>query len=79
MKDFSFFETILFAAVAAIIAFLLGLFLMKVKIDVLKKEINRIEKELMESHSETLKEIQDNVGLRKTIKELISKHSKKLF
>lgn len=76
MKDLSFFETILIIAGAGTLSFLLALFLMKAKVEALRKEINRLEKELMESHSETLREIQDNVGLKKTIKELISKHSK---
>ena len=64
MKELSFFETILLISEAAILFFFIGLFTMKVKIE-------RLEKELLECHSETLREIQDNVALTKTIKELI--------
>jgi hypothetical protein len=75
MKNLSFIEIILVLSASNIISFVFGFFLRKLKMEALSKEITRLEIELMNSHSEVLKEMQENVRLENTIKNLItSKH-----
>ncbi|MBK8494352.1 MAG: hypothetical protein IPL50_04530 [Chitinophagaceae bacterium] len=52
------------------------LFLKKIKVENLSKEITRLELELMNSHSEVLREMQENVRLENSIKNLITSNYK---
>ena len=59
-----------------ILSFLFAFFLKKIKVENLSKEITRLELELMNSHSEVLREMQENVRLENSIKNLITSNYK---
>ena len=76
MENLSFIEVILLFIVSNILSFLFAFFLKKIKVENLSKEITRLELELMNSHSEVLREMQENVRLETSIKNLITSNYK---
>mgnify|MGYP007068815071 FL=1 len=76
MENLSFIEVILLFIVSNILSFLFAFFLKKIKVENLSKEITRLEFELMNSHSEVLREMQENVRLENSIKNLITSNYK---
>ena len=77
MENFSLLEAILIFIASNILSFLLAFFVRKIKIETLNKEITRLEIELMNSHSEVLREMRENISLEKTIKNLIANNQKR--
>mgnify|MGYP003473495452 FL=1 len=76
MENLSFIEVILLFIVSNILSFLFAFFLRKIKVETLSKKIVKLELELMESHSEVLREMQENVRLENSIKNLITSNYK---
>ena len=76
MENLSFIEVILLFIVSNILSFLFAFFLKKIKVENLSKEITRLVLELMNSHSEVLREMQENVRLENSIKNLITSNYK---
>lgn len=76
MENLSFIEVILLFLVSNILSFLFAFFLRKIKVETLNKKITRLELELMNSHSEVLREMQENVRLENTIQNLITSNYK---
>ena len=76
MENLSFIEVILLFIVSNILSFLFAFFLRKIKVETLSKKIVKLELELMESHGETLREIQENTALKKSITNLITDNQK---
>lgn len=76
MGNLSFINAILIFIASNTLSFLFAFLLRNVKIEALTKEITRLEIELMNSHSEVLMEMQENVALEKTINNLIARYQK---
>lgn len=77
MENFSLIEGILIFIVSNTLTLLLAFFLRKIKIENLNKKITRLEIELMSSHSQVLREMQENVALEKAIRNLIAINQKR--
>jgi hypothetical protein len=76
MENLSLINAILIFIASNILSFLFAFFLRKIKTETLSKEITRLELELMNSHSEVLREMNENVRLENTIKNLITSNHK---
>lgn len=76
METLSSINAMLIFIASNILTFLVAFFQKKIKIETLSKEITRLELELMNSHSEVLREMNENVRLENTIKNLITSNHK---
>lgn len=72
MKILSFIEIIILLITSNICSFLFAFLLQKFRTEALNKKIVKLERELMESNGETIREIKENVRLEGIIKNLIN-------